>query len=139
MLRASVDRQAVREQDVTGIPTFDPTVTNKGVIMARIRWIMIVMGAVVALSGCAGTNDPVNVKYDATNACENWVKNELKSPATADFSNEVVNDDPSAAQPAFTITGAVDADNSFGAKLRNTWTCSIHTDGDSWRGNATLG
>jgi hypothetical protein len=76
-------------------------------------------------------------KATAIGACENSVKKQLKAPATADFSNEhatkVGNDE-------YDIGGDVDAENSFAAKLRTSWTCVAKTDdgGDTWHGLATL-
>jgi hypothetical protein len=30
------------------------------------------------------------------------------------------------------VTGAVDAQNSFGAMIRSNFTCSVRLDGDTW-------
>lgn len=51
-------------------------------------------------------------------ACQNAVKNNLKSPATADFVGVPQVD-------GMFITGEVDAENSFGASLRASFRCTI--------------
>ena len=67
--------------------------------------------------------------YDAQVACKDFVRDRLKAPSTADFTS--VSHTGSA--PTWTVTGTVDADNSFGAKLRMTFTCVVRDDGDTWR------
>lgn len=69
------------------------------------------------------TSDPTGT--DAANVCQQIVKDRLKAPATAEFSGVGY----SGSSPRWTVTGAVDAENSFGAKLRMNWTCVIRLDG----------
>jgi hypothetical protein len=75
--------------------------------------------ALVAQVGDTGSDDPsayVEV------ACRDWVRAKLKAPASADFSGELaVLDD--AATNRWRVEGSVDAQNSFGALVRSTWTC----------------
>jgi hypothetical protein len=66
--------------------------------------------------------------YSAEVACEGFVKGELKAPTMAQFSSEAF----TGKRPTFTVTGDVDAQNSFGAMLGNHWTCVVKLDGDSW-------
>jgi hypothetical protein len=60
-------------------------------------------------------------------ACENAVKNSLKAPSTAKFTGTQA----SATGSSYRVTGAVDAENSFGAALRNTFECSVTFSGDT--------
>lgn len=75
--------------------------------------------------------------WEARQICEGWVENQLKAPSTAEFTDgtEVATD-----VNAWTVTGTVDAQNSFGAMLRSTWSCDIRWDASTerWRGNATV-
>lgn len=73
--------------------------------------------------------------YEAEMQCERWVKEKLKAPATAKFSN---GNYTSNGGSSWTVTGSVDAENSFGALVRSDWTCDIRLDGDTWRGKALL-
>lgn len=89
------------------------------------------------LTSCLGggddEDDPEVQRYAAISACEDWVKDKLKAPATAKFSNS-----RASGTGPWTVTGDVDAQNSFGAMIRTSWTCSIRLDGDMFRGNAQL-
>lgn len=96
---------------------------------------VVIVGA--ALSD-DGNGDPrADEKYpadEARYACQAWVKDGLKAPATAKFSgNGATGSDGN-----WTITGTVDAENSFGALIRTTWTCNARVEGDDWVGSATL-
>ncbi|PZF63343.1 hypothetical protein DEI81_08015 [Curtobacterium sp. MCBD17_013] len=57
--------------------------------------------------------------FEAKSACENQVKDHLKSPSTAKFNDSVSGVGP------FTVTGTVDSENSFGAMLRSNFECSV--------------
>lgn len=99
-------------------------------------WIggVFVVLAVLGFASCEPDTSEDST-YGAQQACEGWVKNQLKSPATADFSG-VVTAGPD--EGPWTVTGSVDAENSFGAALRSPWTCTVRLDGDIYRGTARL-
>ncbi len=66
---------------------------------------------------------------DARDACREFVLDRIKSPATAEFSDErVIGIDPG----PYTVAGNVDSENSFGALLRGTYSCTVRADGDRW-------
>ena len=58
-------------------------------------------------------------------ACEDAIRAQLKSPATAKFTGETA----AGADPTWTIYGAVDAQNGFGALIRSSLQCTIQVDG----------
>lgn len=94
--------------------------------------------AVMALTGGGGDAGPAGdspqVRAAAAElACQDMVRDQLKSPGSAKFS-----DVSSTGAGPWTVTGAVDADNSFGASIRSTWSCDVRLDGDTLRGAATL-
>lgn len=95
----------------------------------------IVLGvvlAVVVLAGCntggGGIAPGSQGETGAYNACKKFVKDDLKAPSTASFADHTVSQDAT----TYTVTGGVDAENSFGAKIRNTYTCTVTDTGDSW-------
>lgn len=90
--------------------------------------------AAVALSACSSSSAK-DRSYEARSACQDWVKDKLKAPASAEFGGHSVD---GGEQGPWTITGWVDAQNSFGAKLRNTWTCTVRLDGSTLKGSAKL-
>lgn len=61
----------------------------------------------------------------AARECEKQVEKLLKAPATANFDLTAVAD-PGA---GFVVTGTVDAQNSFGAMIRNDVKCSVRFEG----------
>jgi len=83
--------------------------------------------------GCSGNSDTSDglvysrkyTKLDAWVNAQQFVKNHLKSPASADFpsayeSSVIVESDTS-----FLIGSYVDAENSFGGNMRSNWSCRI--------------
>lgn len=93
----------------------------------RVFLLVLILTPVLLVGGCIAfialaPKDPANA-YEAqmTSACRQAVRDELKSPTTASFSDEVVTQISDA--PAFRVTGSVDADNSFGASIRNGFVC----------------
>lgn len=75
-------------------------------------------------------------KPDPTGACHEWIKAQLKAPSTADFTDEPWDVDGD----VYTATGSVDAQNSFGAKLRSRYVCKARDVDGSWsRISVTVG
>lgn len=63
--------------------------------------------------------------------CEQFVEDQLKSPSTAEFSGEVVH---RLRGKVWIVAGEVDSENSFGAMIRNDYTCKARFVGDDqWR------
>lgn len=56
-------------------------------------------------------------------ACERAIKNQLKSPSSAKF--EGTSASRVGTTNNFAVAGNVDADNSFGASIRNTFICDV--------------
>lgn len=65
-------------------------------------------------------------KYDAIAMAKEFVKRRLKAPATADFASSREHTVlPSQTPNEFIVTGYVDAQNAFGAKLRQRYICKL--------------
>lgn len=61
--------------------------------------------------------------------CHDFVKDVLKSPSTADFSDESF----TGSSPVWTVRGQVDSENSFGAKVRSSYVCKVKSTGaEKW-------
>lgn len=85
--------------------------------------ILVVLG----LGGCGvlaivGSNSDAGRENDAQVLCEQMVKDRLKSPASADFSGVTATEGTG---DTYTVAGAVDSQNSFGAKVRNSFSCTV--------------
>lgn len=88
--------------------------------------LLAVIGACTAISSAGGGDQSAYVKV----ACRDWVKERLKSPASAEFSDESVERD---GDDGYVVSGAVDSQNGFGAMIRNTYTCEATHSGETTR------
>lgn len=87
------------------------------VVFVLIVVIAVAMGASSDSTTSTSPTGPTGPSDDLYKQCENAVKDELKAPSTAQFSNERGN--------SFVITGSVDSENGFGAMLRSEFKCTI--------------
>jgi hypothetical protein len=62
-------------------------------------------------------------------ACRDKVKAQLKAPATAQFSEEAVSKQPTG--EFYEVNGVVDAQNGFGALLRQRYRCTVSESGEA--------
>jgi hypothetical protein len=94
------------------------------VTLAVLVVLVVAAGAVLAyvLARPTGPNTAGQIA-----ACRELVKQNLKAPATAQFSDEAVAKQPTGG--LYEIHGLVDAQNSFGALLRQRYTCTVTVDG----------
>lgn len=90
------------------------------IVVAAIAVVIVGLFVIAGLSG--GGNE----KAKAVAACEGEVKARLKAPSTARFSSGVSGSDGD-----YTVAGQVDAENSFGATVRSTYTCAVAVRGDA--------
>lgn len=99
-------------------------------------FIFLGIGAIIALflmlSGGGSKPDPLTKSQSAWYTCRQFVENRLKAPKTADFetykAGQVAQVDPD----EWKVIINVDAENSFGAMLRNKFYCHLQDKGDSW-------
>ena len=96
--------------------------------------LLLFVGCSALLISGSGHGSRAPSDVEARNQCQDWVRDKLKAPSTADFADTIT----VAGSPAWKFTGQVDAENSFGAKIRTGWSCTISLDGDTWRGSAVL-
>jgi hypothetical protein len=88
--------------------------------------VIFVVGCTALTSANRKAYDPNN-KLEAIAQCEATVEDRLKSPATAQFDSEATG------YGTWSVTGTVDAENSFGAMVRSDYECTVIVDGDSIR------
>jgi hypothetical protein len=102
--------------------------------------LIAVIAAVGSLFSGGDSDDadvkPVAATTDAAiSVCHQSVEKKLKAPSTAEFGGE----DSFYVGDAWTVTGWVDAENSFGAPIRNTWSCeATWLEGDNWSVSSTV-
>lgn len=80
---------------------------------------------------CGSAPKPGHDPIEARVVCHDFVKDRLKSPGSAKFSDET----ETGTYPTFTSTGVVDSQNSFGALIRNEYECTVtyQPSTDKWR------
>lgn len=119
-----------------GGPTTPPSKMSGGekstlgclaIILAPIALIVIalIIGAIWA--GFNGSSNDPN-KYEAIRYCEDQIREQLKAPSTAKFDSDSID-----STSPFTVSGSVDAENSFGATIRSDFQCTVTISGDSFR------
>jgi hypothetical protein len=111
-------------------------------------WFAIVV-FVLTVGGCAislvtgGPSDAELRETDAELACQSWVRDRLRAPSTAEFVNvytrtgqaDLTEEDVYAGRSeddVYTVRGSVDAQNGFGAMVREAFVCEVRDTGDGW-------
>lgn len=98
------------------------------------RWAVGIVLAVLVVAGLCGLkisskDSPEDPSGDAKRVCqEEFIPKRLKAPKTAEFSGVTVTETAG----TYTVTGSVDAQNTFGALVRSSFTCVVHSSGDNW-------
>ena len=81
---------------------------------------------IIAVASSDGSSSSNSGQYEAIAQCEARIENLLKAPATADFETSATG-----SGSTWTVSGSVDAENSFGALIRSTFQCTVVLQGDS--------
>lgn len=95
---------------------------------------LFVIGAAGTLWIFGGSDDEADRAAEARAVCEQWVRDELRSPSTASFSEVQID----GADPSWAIAGVVDAENAFGGTVRSGWGCGIRYQDGQWTGSVEL-
>lgn len=85
------------------------------------RW-WLVLSAVVILTACEGNQHD---KVGAYVACEDFARDRLLAPATADFAGVTGSIIDSLPAATYQVASYVDAQNAFGAQIRKRFTCRV--------------
>jgi hypothetical protein len=99
--------------------------------------IICVIGALIQGGGSNNNNNGTILIYEAEDVCETFIKNRILTPSTAKFSGEHA-DIIQGQTDAFRVTGVVDAQNGFGATIRNYFTCDVQRNGTDSNSNDTF-
>ena len=74
-----------------------------------------------------------SVRSDAKWMCKEFVEKTLKAPSTAEFQSYNNFSASGTGEGPFQVSGYVDAENSFGAKIRTQFICELRRTGDNWQ------
>lgn len=101
---------------------------------SRLPWILVGIAVLIVIAALAGvwayTSDSANPERGAKQACEKFVTERLKAPATAKFTDGAAVSQNTVG--AYVVSGEVDAENGFGAMIRTAYSCTVTPDGDGW-------
>lgn len=103
---------------------------------ARITTAAITAGLLLATLTACGSGDGKPLGESAAVMCEDFVKQRLKSPGTAEFPGVTDSDYAkttvlSDTKPwKYKVTGVVDSQNGFGATVRSNYACTVSTKDD---------
>jgi hypothetical protein len=107
---------------------------TRGQIGAGIVTLALATGCAGMSSG-GGSSSVDEQRYEAFQACQHFVNERLKAPSTAKYRDWFGDQKPAATGSGdgpFTIVSTVDSQNSFGAELRSSFTCTVTRSGDTW-------
>ena len=114
---------------------------------------LLLVGALVFAAGLAATGDgdpapaastvkkptttkSTDLEFEAFEICKDFVKRRLKAPSTAKFRNFFEEDGEvrvtGSGNGPYTVMSTVDAQNAFGAPLRNNFICTVTLSGSTW-------
>ena len=110
------------------------------------RWFWLVVAIILLASlanlgsgsgGSPSGNSPAPPQHEAVEAyvvCQQFVEDQLRAPSTAEFGGPYSQVTTHNGGGEYTVRTYVDAENAFGAMIRNDFTCTVqHTSGDSYR------
>jgi len=106
---------------------------NRGCIWVMLVIVVFAIGATIisSLGEDSGAEAEGPTDAGAIDVCREAVKAKLKAPGTAEFLEEVATTDGD----NYKVSGQVDAENSFGAMLRLSWSCdATWMYGTTWQG-----
>lgn len=124
MTQLTPDQPTVPTPPAAPAEPADATAAGRGSLLVVLGIIALLAVALTAILTHGFRTD----KGDAKRACEASVTDQLKSPATAKFSGEIVTEDSG----SYRVTGHVDSENGFGAMLRSHYSCTAHSSGGEW-------
>jgi hypothetical protein len=81
----------------------------------------------------AAPQGPQDRAIEAEVICEQFVSRRLKAPSSADFSWPHDTTISGSGDGPYTVIGWVDAQNSFGAKIRSNYACEVKATGRNWQ------
>lgn len=131
-------------------PIPQPPTPKKPMYTKRQQWMLVFMavalGAMYVWSSSQGgmsspdvpertsTPSASMLKFGASDICEQFVNDRLKSPSTAKYKSYNEGDVVGLGNNEFRVKSHVDAVNSFNAEIRNNYTCVVRSVGnDEWK------
>lgn len=92
-----------------------------GIVGLGVVSVAVIVGS-AAGSGDDTLADDIGTKWGAESTCEGFVEWRLKAPSTAEYRDTATS---YLGDRSWKVVGSVDSANSFGAMLRNRYTCTV--------------
>lgn len=112
-------------------------------MIPRVVAVSVLAFTIAALAGACSSDPPppLSPMQEAAQhsnlarvACEEFGRQRLKAPSTAQFLDDPTIDVNYPSRGAYRVSGSVDAQNSYGAMLRSRYECRVYRDGaGNWR------
>jgi hypothetical protein len=94
--------------------------------------VVLALGFFMSQSSSPSSSSPSDI--DAHVMARSFVRDRLVAPSTADFSSLADTKVTPLGGNRWSVSGWVDAQNAFGAKLRRRYSCTLRYEGhDNWR------
>jgi hypothetical protein len=92
-------------------------------------FVLLVVGGLSQCLGGGGGDEDGAIAY-----CHQFVERELQSPSSADFPSFTDHQVSTLGEAHWRVSSYVDAENAFGASLREDWSCEVTYDeaGETW-------
>jgi hypothetical protein len=85
----------------------------------------------VAVAGCGGEPRPEHDDFAAYYMCKGFVTDRLRAPSTAEFGSFNDSRVSLVGDAKYAVSGHLDAQNGFGAMIRNRYDCTVQYEGSS--------
>lgn len=121
------DRPWERDESAVERAKRDSSSANRGCLGLVIAIVLLAGGCGLLFSG--DDDEYQTAQITAQAGCQGFVERRLKAPDGADFSAWSAVPGPGS---TWTVSGTVDAENSFGAKIRSSFRCEMRDAGDRW-------
>lgn len=100
--------------------------------------LIVLLGVIIALVPKTETSHENTDDTAAYVMAKQFIRERLKAPGSAEFPSQVWNEGEvhksKLENGGYRVSAWVEAQNSFGAKLRTNWVCELKREsGDSWR------
>ena len=109
------------------VPKVKPPISNFMVVFLLLLMSLMVAGLFLPSTKNKQQNSPTQ----AWTLCEQFVSDRLKAPSTADFSGYSETTITGSGLGPWKVSGYVDSQNSFGAKLRSRYSCVFTYEGET--------
>lgn len=118
----NVSAAAALSKATSASPRLAPKPKGLGCGMWSLIIFVVVAIIVVASSAAQNANPDVADQGHALVACQDFVQSKLKAPSTAKFQAAST---VKVSAGVWAVTGTVDAQNGFGALIRNSYKCTV--------------